>query len=46
LNPINVQFVVPEKDIPIILENKKAEEPLKVRVTVGNTRKLYMRVRL
>ena len=26
LNPINVQFVIPEKDIPIILENKKADE--------------------
>ncbi|MBU3547436.1 efflux RND transporter periplasmic adaptor subunit [Polynucleobacter sp. MWH-Jannik1A5] len=39
LNPINVQFVVPEKDIPIILENKKADEPLKVKVTVGNTGK-------
>jgi RND family efflux transporter MFP subunit len=39
LNPINVQFVVPEKDIPIILENKKSDEPLKVRVTVGNTGK-------
>ena len=39
LNPINVQFVVPEKDIPIILENKKADEPLKVKVTVGNSDK-------
>jgi len=39
LNPINVQFVVPEKDIPIILENKKSGEPLKVKVTVGNTGK-------
>jgi RND family efflux transporter MFP subunit len=39
LNPINVQFVVPEKDIPIILENKKSDEPLKVKVTVGNTGK-------
>jgi len=39
LNPINVQFVVPEKDIPIILENKKADEPLKVKVTVGNSGK-------
>lgn len=36
LNRINVQFVVLEKDIPIILENKKADEPLKVMVTVGN----------
>jgi len=39
LNPINVQFVVPEKDIPIILENKKSDEPLKVKVTVGSTGK-------
>ena len=39
LNPINVQFVVPEKDIPIILENKKVDEPLKVKVTVGNSDK-------
>jgi len=39
LNPINVQFIVPEKDIPIILENKKGDEPLKVKVTVGNTGK-------
>ena len=39
LNPINVQFVIPEKDIPIILENKKADEPLKVTVTVGNSGK-------
>jgi RND family efflux transporter MFP subunit len=39
LNPINVQFVIPEKDIPVILENKKADEPLKVKVTVGNSGK-------
>ena len=39
LNPINVQFVIPEKDIPIILENKNADEPLKVKVTVGNSDK-------
>jgi RND family efflux transporter MFP subunit len=39
LNPINVQFVVPERDIPIILENKKSDEPLKVKVTVGSTGK-------
>ena len=39
LNPINVQFVIPEKDIPIILENKKADDPLKVKVTVGNSGK-------
>ena len=39
LNPINVQFVIPEKDIPIILENKKSDEPLTVKVTIGNTGK-------
>jgi RND family efflux transporter MFP subunit len=39
LNPINVQFVIPEKDIPIILENKKNDAPLKVKVTIGDTGK-------
>jgi RND family efflux transporter MFP subunit len=39
LNPINVQFVIPEKDIPIILENKKDDAPLKVKVTIGDTGK-------
>ena len=39
LNPINVQFVIPEKDIPIILENRKDDAPLKVKVTIGNTGK-------
>ena len=39
LNPINVQFVIPEKDIPIILENKKGEAPLTVKVTIGDTGK-------
>lgn len=39
LDPINVQFVIPEKDIPIILENKKSDEPLKVKVTVGSSEK-------
>ena len=39
LNPINVQFVIPEKDSPIILENKKADVPLNVKVTIGNTGK-------
>ena len=39
LDPINVQFVIPEKDIPIILENKKSDEPLKVKVTVGSNEK-------
>lgn len=39
LDPINVQFVIPEKDIPVILENKKSDEPLKVKVTVGSNEK-------
>lgn len=39
LDPINVQFVIPEKDIPIILENKKSDEPLKVKVTIGSNEK-------
>ncbi len=36
LNPINVQFVIPEKDIPILLENQLDGEPLTVKVTVGD----------
>ena len=39
LNPINVQFVVPEKDIPILLENQLDGEPLTVKVTVGDSGK-------
>lgn len=39
LNPINVQFVIPEKDIPTLLENQLDGEPLKVKVTVGDTGK-------
>jgi len=39
LNPMNVQFVIPEKDIPIILENKRGDAPLTVKVTIGNTGK-------
>ena len=39
LNPINVQFVIPEKDIPIILENKQSDVPLIVKVAVGNSDK-------
>ena len=35
LNPINVQFVIPEKDIPALLENKQSDTPMKVTVTVG-----------
>ncbi len=42
LNPINVQFVIPEKDIPIVLENQLDGEPLKVKVTVGDaSKKVY-----
>lgn len=36
LNPINVQFVVPEKDIPLLMDGKQADTPLKVKVSVGN----------
>jgi RND family efflux transporter MFP subunit len=39
LNPMNVQFVIPEKDIPIILENRKSDTPLTVKVSIGNTGK-------
>ena len=39
LNPINVQFVIPEKDIPTLLENQRAGEVLKVKVTVGDASK-------
>jgi RND family efflux transporter MFP subunit len=39
LNPINVQFVIPEKDIPILLENQLDGEPLTVKVTVGESGK-------
>ncbi len=39
LNPINVQFVIPEKDIPILLENQLDGEPLSVKVTVGDSGK-------
>lgn len=39
LNPINVQFVVPEKDIPLLMEGKQADAPLKVKVSVGNDAK-------
>jgi RND family efflux transporter MFP subunit len=39
LNPINVQFVIPEKDIPILLENQLDGEPLTVKVTVGDSSK-------
>jgi len=39
LNPINVQFVIPEKDIPVLLENQLDGEPLTVKVTVGDASK-------
>ena len=39
LNPINVQFIIPEKDIPTILENQLDGEPLSVQVTVGDSGK-------
>ena len=42
LNPINVQFVIPEKDIPVLLENQLDGEPIAVKVTVGDSgRKTY-----
>ncbi|QWE17423.1 efflux RND transporter periplasmic adaptor subunit [Polynucleobacter sp. AP-Nino-20-G2] len=42
LNPINVQFVIPEKDIPVLLENQMDGEPLAVKVTVGDaSKKIY-----
>ena len=37
LNPINVQFVIPEKDIPIILENQLDGDAMNVKVTVGES---------
>jgi RND family efflux transporter MFP subunit len=36
LNPINVQFVVAEKDIPLLMEGKQSNTSLKVKVSVGN----------
>ena len=39
LNPINVQFIIPEKDIPTILENQLDGEALSVQVTVGDSGK-------
>ena len=42
LNPINVQFVIPEKDIPALLESKQSDTPMKVQVTVGsNTQRVF-----
>ena len=39
LNPINVQFVIPEKEIPTLLENQRTGEVLKVKVSVGDASK-------
>ncbi|WP_062308446.1 efflux RND transporter periplasmic adaptor subunit [Polynucleobacter sinensis] len=39
LDPINVQFVIPEKDIPLLLEERQSDSPLKVKVSVGNSGK-------
>jgi len=39
LNPINVQFVIPEKDIPVMLENQLDGEAMSVKVTVGESGK-------
>ena len=39
LNPINVQFVIPEKDIPVMLENQLDGEAMSVNVTVGESGK-------
>ncbi|QWE19820.1 efflux RND transporter periplasmic adaptor subunit [Polynucleobacter sp. AP-Kolm-20A-A1] len=39
LNPINVQFVIPEKDIPIMLENQLDGEAMTVKVNVGDSGK-------
>ena len=39
LNPINVQFVIPEKDIPIMLENQLDGDAMSVKVTVGESGK-------
>jgi RND family efflux transporter MFP subunit len=37
LNPINVQFVIPEKDIPVMLENQLDGEAMTVKVMVGDS---------
>lgn len=39
LDPINVQFVVPERDIPILLEGKQSDTPLTVKVSIGGDSK-------
>ena len=39
LNPINVQFIIPEKDIGLLLTDLQNRDALKVRVTVGDNSK-------
>jgi membrane fusion protein, multidrug efflux system len=36
LDPINVQFTVPERDIPLLLKARKDDAPLEVSVSIGN----------
>lgn len=36
LDPINVQFTVPERDIPLLMKARKDDAPLSVSVSVGN----------
>jgi RND family efflux transporter MFP subunit len=36
LDPINVQFTVPERDIPLLLKGRKDDAPLPVSVSIGN----------
>ena len=36
LDPINVQFTVPERDIPLLLKARKDDAPLPVSVCIGN----------
>jgi RND family efflux transporter MFP subunit len=36
LDPINVQFTVPERDIPLLLKARKDDAPLPVGVSIGN----------
>jgi RND family efflux transporter MFP subunit len=36
LDPINVQFTVPERDIPLLLKSRKDDAPLPVSVSIGN----------
>ncbi len=36
LDPINVAFIVPERDIPLLLKSRKDDAPLPVSVSIGN----------